>query len=117
MENQRISRQAMRSYNALRRSRNRYNTWLFIKLFIYVCLTAVTIIERYYDIPGVQVSGDRKAIILIYTGLGILMMIEVIRFLIVNCGGIPWLSNIQERMEQREFDRLKKTYQYQLRVK
>lgn len=117
MEDQRISRQAMRSYNALRQSRNRYNTWLFIKLFIYVSLTIITIIERYYDIPGVQVSGDRKAIILIYTGLGILLMIEVIRFFIVNCGRIPWLSNIQERMEQREFDRLRKTYKYQLRAK
>lgn len=117
MEERRILPQAMRSYKAFRRSRNRYNTWLFIKLFIYVCLTAITIIERYYDIPGIQVSGDRKAIILTYTGLGILIMIEVIRFLIVNCGGIPWLSNIQERMEQREFNRLKTTYQYQLRTR
>lgn len=117
MEERRILPQAFRSYNALRQSRNRYNIWLIIKLFILVCLVGVVIVERYYDIPKVEVSGDYKALILIYSGLGTLILSVIIRLLIVNCDMIPGLSNIQERMEEREFNRLRTTYQYQLRIK
>jgi hypothetical protein len=117
MEERRILPQAFRSYRSLIRSKNIYNTWLLIKLFILVCLVGTVIVERYYDIPGVVVSADRKALVLIYSGLGLLILSAIIRLVIVNCEKIPGLSNIHERMEQREFRRLKTTYQYQLRVK
>lgn len=117
MEQPVISSKALAAYKKLIYARNNRAILLFIKLLVVLFVMGVVWYEREYGIENVTINvsvGDVNYSNILFA---ILLLSLAIRFILLFLNNIPGLRVLQDRMERKELEKIKATYQYQLSVK
>lgn len=89
--------------NRLRKIYWQFSLWLICVLFIAV--------EKYIDIPNIQMNGENY----LYAILLIWLICIAIKIILYYAEYLPFLKQWQDRLEQKEFNRIKNTYEYQIK--
>lgn len=66
---------------------------------------------------GVEIDGYNSSMRMVYELSLFWLLLLVIQFSVYYAASIPLLSKWQDYLERKEFERLKKTYEYQLKLK
>ncbi|MDM1401225.1 hypothetical protein HX025_11270 [Myroides odoratimimus] len=116
MKESTISPEALRSYQRLQRKRYNSLVCIGIEIIVYMAIIAFVFFANYYHFRRVRIQVGNDNPMNAYLLFLLLILCALVRVIILYIDKIPVLSKLQERMEKREFERLKKTYQYQVRL-
>lgn len=117
MEQPKISSKALVEYKKLIYTRNNRAILLFIKLLVILFFMGIIWYDKQYGIANVTIKvsvGDVDYSNILFA---ILLLSLAIRFISLFLNNIPGLRGLQDRMERKEIEKIKATYQYQLSVK
>lgn len=115
------NKEVEKQYCSYRRKRLRSLIGLWIHVLIWIIFTGVMAYQQYVGFEGGQVgvqtnfynSSER----MFYEIPLFWLPLIVVSFCFYYAERLPILSKWQDKLEQKEFNRLKNTYEYQLKVK
>lgn len=117
MEQPKISSKALVEYKKLIYARNNRAILLFIKLLVVLFFMGIVWYDREYGIANVTINVSVGEVNYANILFAILLLSLAIRFISLFLNNIPGLRVLQDRMERKELEKIKATYQYQLSVK
>lgn len=113
-------------YNpAVQTSLREFSTWRHKQLYSIIfqtvfCLACLSFI-LYEDLIGIEnvvinIGNQNEGTYYAYIILLIWLFCIIVKFVLHYMEEIPFLNGIQDRMERKQFEKLKKTYEYQLKL-
>lgn len=115
------SKEVEKQYCSYKRNRQKGLIGLWIHVLIWIIFTGVMAYQQYVGFENVQIgvqsnfynSSERMFYELPLFWLPLIM----VSFVFYYAEHLPILSKWQDKLEQKEFNRLKSTYEYQLKEK
>ena len=108
-------------YIEYNRMRVRELRGLIAQLIIWGIFTSSMVYQQFGDLKGVHIGveleGYKSSSRMFYELPLFWLVLLLIQFAFFYAESIPILSKWQDKLEQKEFERLKKTYEYQLKLK
>ncbi|MDR2222949.1 MAG: hypothetical protein LBE34_09430 [Flavobacteriaceae bacterium] len=112
--------EAIAAYKSFLRVRLKGRLGLFFNLTLWGLCTAVLCYHYFIGIAhvriGIQTQNYNTADRFFYELPLAWLVMLIIQFSFYYAESIPGLKNWQDRLERREFERLKKTYEYQMKL-
>ena len=115
------TREVEQKYWNYKRKRINYRNSIWVQVVLCLVFTGVMAYQQFVGIEGVRIgihSDTYKSSERMFYELPLcLFLLVVVQFIFYYAERIPFLSNWQDYLERKEFDRLKNTYEYQLKLK
>ena len=115
------TKEVEQKYWNYKRKRRSYLKSLFIQVFAWLIFTGVMLYQQLVGfenvVIGIHTSTYKSSERMFYELPLCWLVLLVVQFLFYYAERIPFLSNWQDYLERKEFDRLKNTYEYQLKLK
>ncbi|WP_413512244.1 hypothetical protein [Myroides odoratus] len=115
------TKEVERKYYGYKRSRIRRLIGLWIHVFIWSLFTGLMAYQQYVGIEGgvigIQADFYNSSERMFYELPLFWLPLILVQFVFYYAERLPILSKWQDRLEQKEFNRLKSTYEYQLKLK
>ncbi len=108
-------------YLDYKRTRVRRFQGLIVQLILWAIFTTAMVYQEFGDLKGIRIGiefdEDKSSARMFYELPLFWLILLLIQFAFFYAETIPFLSKWQDYLERREFERLKNTYEYQLKLK
>ncbi|TDS66110.1 hypothetical protein [Myroides indicus] len=105
-----LNTQTKISYRQFIRSRIAKLRSIYWQLLLWLICVLFVIAEKYIDIPNLQMDGENY----LYAILLIWLTCIAIKLILYYAEYLPFLKQWQDKLERKELNRIKNTYEYQL---
>ncbi|MBB1138915.1 hypothetical protein [Myroides sp. WP-1] len=115
------TKEVEQQYWRYKRKRIGYLKSLFIQVFAWVLFTGVMLYQQLVGfedvVVGIHTATYKSSERMFYELPLFWLVLLLIQFVLYYAESLPFLSKWQDYLEQKEFERLKNTYEYQLKLK
>ncbi|WP_010252478.1 hypothetical protein [Myroides injenensis] len=116
MEEKVLSDKIQRNYKKLKRIRLNRLLNLIFQFIILIALLIITVIEDNYGIENFEIRVGPPGSFYVYWFIGICGSALFIKYLIHFADYLPYLKKWQENLERNEFEKLKRRFEYQIKL-
>lgn len=115
------TKEVEQKYLGYKRKRAGYLKSLFIQVAVWLLFTGVMLYQQLVGfedlVIGIHTPTYKSSERMFYELPLCWLVLLIVQFIFYYAERIPVLSQWQDRLERKEFERLKNTYEYQLKVK